>query len=33
MASKKGTIAGTVVQQPFVWAYEGMKMIAAYLKV
>lgn len=29
---KEGTIAGTVVQQPFVWAYEGMKMIAAYLK-
>jgi ribose transport system substrate-binding protein len=29
---KEGTIAGTVVQQPFVWAYQGMKMIAAYLK-
>jgi ribose transport system substrate-binding protein len=29
---KEGTIAGTVVQQPFVWAYTGMKMIAAYLK-
>ncbi|GAB0119983.1 ABC transporter substrate-binding protein [Acidisoma sp. 7E03] len=29
---KEGTIAGTVVQQPFVWAYQGMKMMAAYLK-
>ena len=29
---KEGSIAGTVVQQPFVWAYKGMKMMAAYLK-
>lgn len=29
---KEGTIAGTVVQQPFVWAYQGMKMMVAYLK-
>jgi ribose transport system substrate-binding protein len=29
---KEGTIAGTVVQQPFEWAYQGMKMMAAYLK-
>src|ERR1700733_5652860 len=28
---KEGTIAGTVVQQPFVWAYQGMKLMAAYL--
>lgn len=29
---KQGVIAGTVVQQPFQWAYQGMKMMAAYLK-
>lgn len=29
---KEGTIAGTVVQQPFQWAYEGMKLMAAYAK-
>ena len=29
---KEGTIAGTVVQQPFEWAYQGFKLIAAYLK-
>lgn len=29
---KEGTIAGTVVQQPFEWAYQGMKMIASYLQ-
>jgi len=29
---KEGSIAGTVVQQPFVWAYQGMKMMVAYLK-
>jgi ribose transport system substrate-binding protein len=28
----EGTIAGTVVQQPFQWAYQGMKLMAAYLK-
>jgi ribose transport system substrate-binding protein len=27
-----GSIAGTVVQQPFLWAYEGMKLMAAYTK-
>jgi ribose transport system substrate-binding protein len=29
---KEGTIAGTVVQQPYLWAYQGMKMMAAYVK-
>jgi ribose transport system substrate-binding protein len=29
---KEGTIAGTVVQQPFLWAYQGMKLMAAYVK-
>ncbi len=29
---KEGTIAATVVQQPFLWAYEGMKLMAAYVK-
>lgn len=29
---KEGTIAGTVVQQPFQWAYQGMKLMAAYVK-
>ena len=29
---KQGTIAGTVVQQPFQWAYQGMKLMAAYTK-
>ncbi|WP_112795299.1 sugar-binding protein [Rhizobium sp. SYY.PMSO] len=29
---KEGTIAGTVVQQPYLWAYQGMKLMAAYLK-
>ena len=28
---KEGTIAGTVVQQPFEWAYRGFKLMAAYL--
>ena len=28
---KEGTIAGTVVQQPYLWAYEGMKLLAAYV--
>lgn len=28
---KEGTIAATVVQQPFEWAYEGMKLMAAYI--
>jgi ribose transport system substrate-binding protein len=29
---KEGTIAGTVVQQPFEWAYQGFKLMASYLK-
>jgi len=29
---KEGTIAGTVVQQPFQWAYQGFKLMAAYLE-
>jgi len=29
---KEGTVAGTVVQQPFEWAYQGFKLMAAYLK-
>lgn len=29
---KDGSIAGTVVQQPFQWAYQGFKLMAAYLK-
>jgi ribose transport system substrate-binding protein len=29
---KEGTISGTVVQQPFEWAYQGFKLMAAYLK-
>jgi ribose transport system substrate-binding protein len=29
---KEGTIAGTVVQQPFEWAYQGFKLMAAVLK-
>jgi ribose transport system substrate-binding protein len=28
---KEGTIASTVVQQPYLWAYEGMKLLAAYV--
>jgi ribose transport system substrate-binding protein len=28
---KEGTIAATVVQQPFLWAYQGMKLLAAYV--
>jgi ribose transport system substrate-binding protein len=28
---KEGNIAGTVVQQPFEWAYQGMKLMAAYV--
>ncbi|MBV1703550.1 MAG: sugar-binding protein [Hyphomicrobiales bacterium] len=28
---KEGTIAGTVVQQPFEWAYRGFKLMAAYV--
>ncbi len=29
---KEGTIAATVVQQPFEWAYQGFKLMAAYVK-
>ncbi|MGO4440573.1 sugar-binding protein [Rhizobium sp. RAF56] len=29
---KEGTIAATVVQQPFEWAYQGMKLMASVLK-
>jgi ribose transport system substrate-binding protein len=29
---KEGTIAGTVVQQPFEWGYRGMKLMAAQLE-
>ena len=28
---KEGTVAATVVQQPFEWAYRGMKLMASYL--
>ena len=28
---KEGSVAGTVVQQPFQWAYQGFKLMAAYL--
>ena len=30
-AVKEGTFASTVVQQPFEWGYQGMKLMAAYL--
>jgi ribose transport system substrate-binding protein len=29
---KDGTIVGTVVQQPYEWGYQGMKLMAAYLE-
>jgi ribose transport system substrate-binding protein len=29
---REGTIAGTVVQQPYEWGYEGMKLMAKYLE-
>ena len=29
---KEGSIAGTVVQQPYEWGYQGMKLMAAYLE-
>src|SRR6476661_9001184 len=29
---KEGTIVGTVVQQPYEWGYQGMKMMAKYLE-
>jgi ribose transport system substrate-binding protein len=30
-AVKEGSFASTVVQQPFEWGYQGMKLMAAYL--
>jgi ribose transport system substrate-binding protein len=29
---REGTIAGTVVQNPYEWGYKGMKLMAAYLE-
>ena len=29
---RDGSFAGTVVQQPFEWGYQGMKLMAAYLE-
>ncbi len=29
---REGTIVGTVVQQPFEWGYQGMKLMAKYLE-
>ena len=29
---KEGAIAGTVVQQPFEWGYQGMKLMAKYIE-
>lgn len=29
---REGTIAGTVVQQPYEWGYKGMKLMAAFLE-
>ena len=29
---RKASFAGTVVQQPFEWGYQGMKLMAAYLE-
>lgn len=31
-AVKEGSFASTVVQQPFEWGYQGMKLMAAYLE-
>lgn len=31
-AVKDGSFAGTVVQQPFEWGYQGMKLMVAYLE-
>jgi ribose transport system substrate-binding protein len=28
---REGTVAGTVVQQPFEWGYQGMKLMAKIL--
>ena len=29
---RDGSFAGTVVQQPFEWGYQGMKLMAKYLE-
>jgi ribose transport system substrate-binding protein len=31
-AVKEGSFAATIVQQPFEWGYQGMKLMAAYLE-
>ncbi len=31
-AVREGSFAGTVVQQPYEWGYQGMKLMAAYLE-
>jgi ribose transport system substrate-binding protein len=31
-AVREGSFAGTVVQQPFEWGYQGMKLMAGYLE-
>ena len=31
-AVREGSFAGTVVQQPFEWGYQGMKLLAAYIE-
>jgi ribose transport system substrate-binding protein len=31
-AVREGTFAGTVVQDPYQWGYQGMKLMAAYLE-
>ena len=31
-AVRDGSFAGTVVQQPFEWGYQGMKLMAKYLE-
>lgn len=31
-AVREGSFAGTVVQQPFEWGYQGMKLMAAYIE-
>jgi ribose transport system substrate-binding protein len=29
---KEGSVAGTVVQQPYQWAYQGFKLMAKYVE-
>jgi ribose transport system substrate-binding protein len=31
-AVREGTFAGTVVQQPFEWGYQGMKLMAQFIE-